>query len=419
MNIDYEYVQYLKDRYPKGTVIVLTSMGDDPRPIPAGTRGTVRLVDDMGTVHCDFENGRRLGLIPGEDSFSILPAKEKDLFLLRNEDLDRDVFFFNKDAETVYEIYYNPDSAAGGQFVQNSISFDLIRGAHEEANGNTEMFFDILQEEARQYLTDIGDDDFGSMLEWYKSPPDAVGYCADTMETLMKLTEPEKVKIRPMKDNEYFYCYTQSQQIMGQTGCIGHLRGDMDTSGTGFFTSWDDHFSRHKTQEFKVEFDDIINGFRDDFLKSRSDIAKYCYVHPESKLTDGVGNQYGFRADTENYTYMLRLNPDKGEYNLYCYCYVKEYLNQHLENAARGIRFIDPHYNEQFRIPDGGTISICTPTGALEERTCRYIDNYHVEVGRSLFHICEFAELMEKNGNTVMPTCDTLPSPKKKNDLER
>jgi hypothetical protein len=24
-------------------------------------------VDDIGTVHCNFENGRRLGLVPGED----------------------------------------------------------------------------------------------------------------------------------------------------------------------------------------------------------------------------------------------------------------------------------------------------------------------------------------------------------------
>lgn len=58
-----------KEMYPEGTRIELISMGDDPRPIPSGTKGTVRVVDDMGTVHCDFDNGRRLGLIPGEDSF--------------------------------------------------------------------------------------------------------------------------------------------------------------------------------------------------------------------------------------------------------------------------------------------------------------------------------------------------------------
>ena len=45
------------------------------------------------------------------------------------------------------------------------------------------------------------------------------------------------VEVRPATKAEQMYCYTQSDQIMGQTGCIGHLRGDMDRSGSGFFTS--------------------------------------------------------------------------------------------------------------------------------------------------------------------------------------
>lgn len=68
-SIDKELVKQTKYTYPAGTRIVLDYMGDDPRPIEPGTRGTVRVVDDMGTVHCDFDNGRRLGLIPGEDAF--------------------------------------------------------------------------------------------------------------------------------------------------------------------------------------------------------------------------------------------------------------------------------------------------------------------------------------------------------------
>ena len=65
---DYQ-IEYYKKQYPAGTRIVVEMMGNDPRPIPPGTRGTVRIVDDMGTVHVDWDNGRRLGLIPGEDSF--------------------------------------------------------------------------------------------------------------------------------------------------------------------------------------------------------------------------------------------------------------------------------------------------------------------------------------------------------------
>ena len=70
---------YLKEHYPKGTRIQLDSMGDDPRPIEPGTMGTVRLVDDMGTIHCDFDNGRRMGIIPGEDCFHIVRQQNHDL----------------------------------------------------------------------------------------------------------------------------------------------------------------------------------------------------------------------------------------------------------------------------------------------------------------------------------------------------
>ena len=69
MYIDHKLVKKTKDTYQPGTRIQLDCMGDDPRPIPSGTKGTVRTVDDMGTVHCDFDNGRRLGLVPGEDYF--------------------------------------------------------------------------------------------------------------------------------------------------------------------------------------------------------------------------------------------------------------------------------------------------------------------------------------------------------------
>lgn len=68
--------EYLKKEYPPGTRIVLNSMGNDPRPVASGTRGTVAVVDDIGTVHCDFDNGRRLGLIEGEDDFRTLTAQE-------------------------------------------------------------------------------------------------------------------------------------------------------------------------------------------------------------------------------------------------------------------------------------------------------------------------------------------------------
>lgn len=66
----------IKAAYPEGTRILLIKMGDDPRPIPPNTRGTVDFVDDMGTVHCKFDNGRNLGLAYGADRYRKLTQQE-------------------------------------------------------------------------------------------------------------------------------------------------------------------------------------------------------------------------------------------------------------------------------------------------------------------------------------------------------
>ena len=68
--------QRYKELYPEGTRILLLHLGDDPRPVEDNTRGTVEFVDDIGTIRCSFDNGRQLGIIPGEDSFRKLTAEE-------------------------------------------------------------------------------------------------------------------------------------------------------------------------------------------------------------------------------------------------------------------------------------------------------------------------------------------------------
>ena len=65
-----------KEQYPPGTRIILLHMGNDPNPVADNTRGTVVAVDDIGTLHCSFNNGRSLGIVPGEDSFRTLTASE-------------------------------------------------------------------------------------------------------------------------------------------------------------------------------------------------------------------------------------------------------------------------------------------------------------------------------------------------------
>ena len=69
---------------------------------------------------------------------------------------------------------------------------------------------------------------------------------------------------------------------------------------------------------------------------------------------------------------------------------------------GKDIRFIDRHYHDLFRIPDGGCIQIHYPDETVV-KPCKFIDEYHTQIGYNVFHICQFAEVMERNGATYMP----------------
>ena len=73
--MDRKMVNFIKEQYPPGTRIRLNSMEDPYAPIAPGTEGVVDFVDDIGTIHMKWNNGRSLGIVPGEDSFSVLPPK--------------------------------------------------------------------------------------------------------------------------------------------------------------------------------------------------------------------------------------------------------------------------------------------------------------------------------------------------------
>ena len=218
---------------------------------------------------------------------------------------------------------------------------------------------------------------------------------------------------RPMTAAEDKYTFRQSSQISGQTGLIGYLRADFGRSGKEFYSSWEDWNKERKTPDFKLELDDVINCLREDgdILSGRTAMDKYCRHTPQSKMAMEP-YFYGVRVDTEQYAYLLRLNPNPGDYNLYCYCYERKWLDRHMRQAEKGIRFIDPNYKELFRIPDGDQIRITRSDRTFVDRTCRYIDDCHVEIGSgwdSLFHICQFAEQMKRCGNKAIPLRSSLP----------
>ncbi len=101
---------------------------------------------------------------------------------------------------------------------------------------------------------------------------------------------------------------------------------------------------------------------------------------------------------------------------------MKEWLDKHIQKAEQGIRFIDPQYKELFRIPDGGKVIVTTSwekkNGSIP---AALLMNTIPKSAGNVYHVCEFAERMQKNGATYEPKpAEQTPqkTPKHK-DLER
>lgn len=70
--LSHNEIERVKEEYPAGTRIELIRMDDTYAPLESGMKGTVESVDDIGTLHMKWDNGRTLGVVPGEDSFKVI-----------------------------------------------------------------------------------------------------------------------------------------------------------------------------------------------------------------------------------------------------------------------------------------------------------------------------------------------------------
>lgn len=66
-----EELQQIRDAYPPGTRVELVKMDDVQAP-PIGTKGTVKGVDDTGSLLMRWDTGSSLNVIRGEDEVKVI-----------------------------------------------------------------------------------------------------------------------------------------------------------------------------------------------------------------------------------------------------------------------------------------------------------------------------------------------------------
>ena len=67
MNIHPERLKQLKEYYASSTRVMLIRMSDPYTNLRSGDCGTVTMVDDIGTIHVNWDCGSSLGVVFGED----------------------------------------------------------------------------------------------------------------------------------------------------------------------------------------------------------------------------------------------------------------------------------------------------------------------------------------------------------------
>ena len=67
-----ETVEHIRERDPVGSRVELICMNDPYTKLKPGDRGTVTMVDSIGTIFVNWDCGSGLGIVYGEDSCRIL-----------------------------------------------------------------------------------------------------------------------------------------------------------------------------------------------------------------------------------------------------------------------------------------------------------------------------------------------------------
>ena len=79
MTVEKDWLDFLREQYPKGSYIRLSEQRDALSPVQPGTKGTLEHIDDEGQFHVSWEDGKETVLAIGKDRFQVLPPEPQTL----------------------------------------------------------------------------------------------------------------------------------------------------------------------------------------------------------------------------------------------------------------------------------------------------------------------------------------------------
>ena len=120
-------------------------------------------------------------------------------------------------------------------------------------------------------------------------------------------------------------------------GAIGYLRFDFGRNGNEFWSTWFDIQGHLNTEEFKAEFDKVINHFREGSpeppFSNRNALEAFCRQHEWPCIAD---RSIGFKVRTADYTYYARCRPCADDYDVLLFAYDNRYLLPELSGQKEG-----------------------------------------------------------------------------------
>ena len=124
-----EIVNSIRKVFPAGCRVKLLQMNDPWREMPEGLCGTVIHVDDMGTVHVNWENGSSLGVVYGVDRIQRVYPNTRVNYDYRdasNYKCTNSIVVHGEISEDQVKTIL--DCCDGENFIPEQIGWDLLRG---------------------------------------------------------------------------------------------------------------------------------------------------------------------------------------------------------------------------------------------------------------------------------------------------